>query len=313
MTAINTAAPPSKTKLPRGKIHELAVDQISDDPALQPRQQMDLDIIREYSAAWLEGANFPPVEVYFDGEDYWLADGFYRVRSARKAGLSAIHAVVYEGTKRDALIHSLGANAIHGVRRTIIDKRKAIVTMLNDEEWCLWSNAEIGRACKVSASLVAQIRKGSPGLKGHGVQARLGKDGRVNMERNSEDIPESVDRRTFQRPPVLMTRTEIVDKYERRLLKHIKKTEPDAERNVEYRFGTIEIVSPKTLYAIAIISDRHSLYTVAGRMIVAREALKSKASIVIIGHFPRSVAGIIQVLSEELGIQCLTPEQILSS
>ena len=36
-----------------------------------------------------EGAIFPPVTVFFDGEHFWLADGFHRVQAAEtiKLGL----------------------------------------------------------------------------------------------------------------------------------------------------------------------------------------------------------------------------------
>lgn len=241
-----------------------------------------------------------------------MADGFYRVRAARQARLTKIKALVYEGSKRDALIYAVGANESHGLRRTPEDRRKSVVILLDDPEWCLWTDAEIARICRVTAAMVARVREGSPGLKGHGVRARVQRNG-VVRHTAAPEVPESVDRRTFERPPVLMTRGEIIAKFEKKLFNHIKRSEKDAKRDVGYAFGTVEIASSKTLYAIALVTDRMMLYTVVGRMIVAREAMNSKARIVIIGHFPRTVGNIIEVLADELGIQCLTPEQVLSS
>jgi hypothetical protein len=51
-----------------------------------------------------------------------------------------------------------GANESHGLRRTNEDKRRAVVTLLNDEEWSGWSNREIARKCGVSDPFVMQIR-----------------------------------------------------------------------------------------------------------------------------------------------------------
>lgn len=57
-----------------------------------------------------------------------------------------------------AVLHSVGANAQHGQRRTNADKRKAVMTLLNDEEWGQWSDREIARQCAVSKSFVNKLR-----------------------------------------------------------------------------------------------------------------------------------------------------------
>lgn len=46
-----------------------------------------------------------------------------------------------------------------GGRRTNEDKRKAMPTLLNDEEWGKWSDREIGRRCCVASSMVGDYRK----------------------------------------------------------------------------------------------------------------------------------------------------------
>ena len=61
---------------------------------------------------------FPPVIVFREGDDYWLADGFHRVAARRQAGIRHIEAEIREGTKRDAVLYAAGANAHHGLRRT---------------------------------------------------------------------------------------------------------------------------------------------------------------------------------------------------
>ena len=106
-----------------------------------------------------ENQPFPPPVVYFDGTDYWLADGFHRVRAAIQIRHKRIGAEIRHGTQRDAVLHSVGANAEHGMRRSNEDKRRAVLTLLNDEEWGQWSDRKIAKACSVSHEYVSQIRE----------------------------------------------------------------------------------------------------------------------------------------------------------
>jgi len=56
-------------------------------------------------------------------------------------------------------LHSVGANAKHGLRRSNKDKRKAVTTLLLDEQWCQWSDRAIAKQCQVSNRFVSNIRK----------------------------------------------------------------------------------------------------------------------------------------------------------
>jgi hypothetical protein len=69
---------------------------------------------------------------------------------------------VHPGTRRDAVLFSVGANAAHGLKRTNEDKRKAVMTLLTDPEWGTWSNAEIARRCAVDSSTVDKHRSSLP-------------------------------------------------------------------------------------------------------------------------------------------------------
>jgi hypothetical protein len=104
------------------------------------------------------GEAFPPVVVFHDGKDYWLADGFHRRDAAIGAGLLEIEAEVKQGTQRDAILYSVGANADHGLRRTNDDKRRSVIRLLEDEEWGKWSDREIAKRCNVNPHLVAELR-----------------------------------------------------------------------------------------------------------------------------------------------------------
>jgi len=50
------------------------------------------------------------------------------------------------------------ANAAHGQRRTNADKRKAVMTLLEDEEWGKWTDREIARHCAVDHTTVGRLR-----------------------------------------------------------------------------------------------------------------------------------------------------------
>ncbi len=132
---------------------------IRTDGGTQPRAGIDRAVVAEYADAMHNGAVFPPVSVFFDGTEYWLADGFHRLFAAAEAGLSEIEAEVRPGTRRDAILHAAGANATHGLRRTNEDKRRAVTLLLNDEDWRQWSDREIARRCGVSNNFVGELRR----------------------------------------------------------------------------------------------------------------------------------------------------------
>ncbi|MCC5644821.1 hypothetical protein LC607_18120 [Nostoc sp. CHAB 5824] len=128
------------------------------DGGTQSRAGINQQVIDEYAAAWRDGAKFPPIIAFYDGENYWLADGFHRCISAKQANVAEIEADIRQGTRRDAVLYSVGANSNHGLRRTNDDKRRAVSTLLSDEEWGEWSDREIARRCGVHHDTVGRIR-----------------------------------------------------------------------------------------------------------------------------------------------------------
>jgi hypothetical protein len=128
------------------------------DGGTQIRAAKDYSTIKEYAAAMEGGAIFPPLVVFQDGPECWLADGFHRVEAAMLAGREEINAEVHAGTLREAQLFSVAANQTHGLRRTNADKRRAVAFLLADPEWCQWSNREIARQCGVSPGLVDGMR-----------------------------------------------------------------------------------------------------------------------------------------------------------
>ncbi len=138
---------------------KLKLTDIRIDGGTQPRTEIDYELVHEYSES-IE--SLPPVIVFTDGATNWLADGFHRFHAHRKLELPTIEAEVKQGSLRDAILYSVGANAQHGKRRTNADKRKAVLTLLNDGEWARWSNREIARRCIVSSQYVDKIKNSLP-------------------------------------------------------------------------------------------------------------------------------------------------------
>lgn len=136
----------------------------------QSRVEINNEIVTEYAEAIKAGAEFPPVVVFNDGVDNWLADGFHRFHAHNRAGKTSIAADVRTGTLRDAKLFSFGANGRHGQRPTNADKRKSVSEMLADSEWASWSQHKIAETCGVSVSFVSKMVHEAASI--HGEQMR---------------------------------------------------------------------------------------------------------------------------------------------
>jgi len=155
------------------RVEYITLDAIRIDGGTQARAGLNEETVAEYAATWQDLSyqqngldRMPPIVLYHDGESYWLADGFHRVAAYKRfltdgkpsASPRALRAEVHQGTRRDAVLHACGANAAHGLRRTNADKRRAVETLLRDEEWRQWSDRKIAEACAVDHKTVATAR-----------------------------------------------------------------------------------------------------------------------------------------------------------
>lgn len=141
------------------KIKLIKLADIEISGSTQQREKIDLNAVDDYAEAMKCGAKFPPVTLFFDGAQHWLADGFHRYHAYKLAEIIEISADVHEGTNRDARLFSAGANGAHGLRPTNADKRKSVLVLLEDKEWAKWSDASIARHCKVTHPFVGKLRK----------------------------------------------------------------------------------------------------------------------------------------------------------
>lgn len=172
----------------KAQAEKIPLASIKTDGGTQMRAAVNWETVKEYADAMREGDTFPPIVTYYDGETYWLADGFHRLAAWKQAftvpGAPGVHdpaeipAEVKAGGRRDAILHAINANANHGLRRTNADKRRAVEVLLRDLEWSQWSNGAIAKACGVSDMFVGALRKE---LTPNGLESaiRIGADGRT--------------------------------------------------------------------------------------------------------------------------------------
>jgi len=138
----------------------LKLEQIIRDESIQQRVGGIQDTrVREYTKSMLNGDYFPPVIVFREGEKYWLADGFHRCSAAEELGKTKIEVDIKEGSKREAILYAVGANADHGIRRTNVDKRKSALTLLRDQEWQKWSDHEIAKRTRTTQPFISKLRR----------------------------------------------------------------------------------------------------------------------------------------------------------
>jgi len=150
----------SATRLypPDSQLTRLDISCIRTDCGTQSRAELNGRVVAEYALAMQQGALFPPVTVFQDGQNYYLADGFHRLEATKQLKSATIAVDVRSGHCRDAMLYSVGANTTHGLRRSNIDKRRAVMMLLKDPEWSLWTNTAIARMCGVDEGLVRLIK-----------------------------------------------------------------------------------------------------------------------------------------------------------
>jgi hypothetical protein len=128
------------------------------DGGTQPRTALNMAVVEDYSTAMGAGAQFPPVMVFYDGADYWLADGFHRVKAASAASRDTIECEVRQGRLEDAQWYSFGANKTNGLRRTNRDKCRAVESALTHPKGFGLSDRQIGNHIGVDHKTVGAWR-----------------------------------------------------------------------------------------------------------------------------------------------------------
>ena len=183
------------------KRKKLPLDKIRLDGDTQPRAGINTALVSEYAKLYEEGiVEFPPVVVFFDGVDYWLADGFHRWHARNKTEIEGILCEIHNGTVEDARWWSYAANQTHGQRRSNADKQQAAKSALLHPKGAGLSDHQIAEYVGVSPPSIAKYRKEleeSGALENF--SSRTGLDGRTTNTTNiggaatNDEEPEDTD------------------------------------------------------------------------------------------------------------------------
>jgi len=175
---------PKKPGAMKVTIKTLPLDEIRLDDENQPRERIDEEVVAEYQERMEAGDDFPPVVVFFDDTDHWLADGFHRVHAALKAKFKDIPAQIKQGDKREARWYSFGANKTNGQRRQPGDLSRAVEAILTDKEWAETSQNKIAEHVGCSAARVSQIKAS--------IQDLLDRPQTRNVTRNGSSFKQNI-------------------------------------------------------------------------------------------------------------------------
>ena len=151
----------------------IQLSSIQRDTSIQTRAEINMETVNSYAEAMTDGAKFPPVVLFGEKDKCWIGDGWHRVMAAEQIGALDIPAELRKGGRVDALKHALGANAVHGQRRTNADKRRCVEIAI--KEFAGLSSRAIAELCAVSPGLVDQHRSALPTV---GNATRTTSDGR---------------------------------------------------------------------------------------------------------------------------------------
>ena len=126
------------------------------DQSTQCRDVMRQETIDEYAERMRAGDKFPPIDVFGTPEKSWIADGWHRIMAAREIGADSIETTIHHGGRTEAVKFALGANAVHGLRRSNADKRRAVSVAL--AEFGGMSCRAVAEMCGVGNDLVQRIK-----------------------------------------------------------------------------------------------------------------------------------------------------------
>lgn len=117
------------------KTATLAIDLIRTDGDTQSRVRLCEEVVSDYAeiiaeanGEWVMG----DLDVFHDGNEYWLADGFHRTMAAIRVKRASIPCRIHNGTKTDARMFSMTANDRHGLRMSRGDKRACVEWLLDN-------------------------------------------------------------------------------------------------------------------------------------------------------------------------------------
>jgi len=188
-----TLIPERKADMTEPEVLTLAVEAIRIDPDINPRVYLDHSAVETYGALYREreGAEvpLPLLDVFWIDDAYYVADGHHRLAAAQQASLTTLQCRVFKGTRQDAFLHAVSANAGRGVPFQYGDYERMVTRLLTHPDTSALSNRQIARLIGCSHTRVNQIR--------HGLEAQAAVEqalNRVETVSTRAKKPESIAR-----------------------------------------------------------------------------------------------------------------------
>ena len=140
----------------------LLFSQLRTDGDTQPRVGLTSAIVDRYTDEMAIGIKFPPVDVFWDGESYWLVDGYHRLAAAEaieeQTKCNTIDCRVHEGTLLEAQWFSYAANKSNSHQRSNNDKIRAVQAALAHPLAASLTDVAIGKYVGASDRCVGEWR-----------------------------------------------------------------------------------------------------------------------------------------------------------
>ena len=136
-------------------IEKLGVKKIITDAGTQSRVNIDGPTVSTYAERLSNGEVMPPLDVFFDGKQYFLAGGFHRYDAYVENNAKTVPCRVRNGDLEAAKKFSLGQNHSHGLPRSNADKKRC-VTMARELYGADKSQVFLSELCGVSRNFVAE-------------------------------------------------------------------------------------------------------------------------------------------------------------
>lgn len=213
---------------------KLSLDAVQLDTSIQCRAAIDTAVVNEYAERMEAGDIFPPIEVFGAKSKCWIGDGWHRVLAALQRSAASIDAHLGPGGRADALKYALGANALHGHRRTNADKRRCVEIALR--EFPKLSSRAVAKMCGVSPGFVDGIRPSQVPTVGTSPEERTGQDGKQYPARREAEGPPPIVPEDREPIPVLGPPCNGLDFARMALMDLEQIRDDDAQRDAAFEF-----------------------------------------------------------------------------
>jgi hypothetical protein len=155
----------------------LEISKIRIDGGTQMRVKLDEATVLRYMELMKDGVAFRPIDVFFDGTDYWLTDGFHRREATERLKLEKISTDITNDSLDNAIWDAAGANTQNGLSFTAADRKNTLNKILL--KFTDRSDSMIAEHVGVSRNTVAAHRKELiQAAKIAQPEARIGADGK---------------------------------------------------------------------------------------------------------------------------------------